>query len=352
MNTRKSSLKNRTALAKNRMALAAAIAAAVGALAPAPYASASDRAPLHDAQVVTHVRTAAAFDFAAGESPENITVGPDGSVTLSMLGIPVGKAPELVRVAPSGERTVLVTGHAGDAFAGNALDDRGNVYYNVFSTDASRSGVWKLAPGGSPVRLAGLPEGALPNGLAIDPSGRALYVADSVKATVWSVPASGGTATAWLAGDALAMDGSSPTSYGANGLRFHDGAVWISNQSRGTLLRAPVAADGSAGPIRTVTTKVPGIDDFTFLNGRSDVVFAALHATNEIALVRPDGTAETVLTAADGIASPTATAVRGDRLYITDSSLDQTPHVPKLQEGRIDLSALSALSALFGRGAS
>jgi hypothetical protein len=35
---------------------------------------------------VTDVRTAATFDYAAGEIPENITVNPDGSVTLSMLG--------------------------------------------------------------------------------------------------------------------------------------------------------------------------------------------------------------------------------------------------------------------------
>ncbi|WP_262699510.1 MULTISPECIES: SMP-30/gluconolactonase/LRE family protein [Streptomyces] len=324
---------------KRRLTLAAAIAATAGVLASAPYASAESR-PRHSGQVVTQVKTAAAFDFASGESPENITVNPDGSVTLSMLGISAGKAPELVRVSPSGERTVLVTGHAGDAFTGNARDRWGNVYYNVFSSDVSRSGVWKLAPGGTPERLAGLPAGAFPNGLAIDPSGRTLYVADSVKATIWSVPASDGTAAAWLTGDALAIDGSSSRSYGANGLRFHNGAVWISNLSKGTLLRVPVAADGSAGPIRTVTTGVWGIDDFNFLNRRSDVVFAALHATNEIAVLYPDGTKKTVLTAEDGIASLTATAVRGDRLYITDSSLDQTPHEPKLQQGKINFFAL------------
>ncbi|MER7789672.1 hypothetical protein [Streptomyces sp. NPDC097640] len=40
------------------------------------------------------------------------------------------------------------------------------------------------------------------------------------------------------------------------------------------------SANGSAGSFHVVTTGVVGIDDFNFLNRRSDVVFAALHATN------------------------------------------------------------------------
>jgi hypothetical protein len=31
---------------------------------------------------------------------------------------------------------------------------------------------------------------------------------------------------------------------------------------------------------------------------------------------------------------------RGTRLYITDSTLNQNPHLPKLQEGMINLPAL------------
>ncbi|MFJ8026773.1 SMP-30/gluconolactonase/LRE family protein [Streptomyces sp. NPDC096311] len=328
-----------------RLTVAAAIAATAGVLTTAPRASAETPADHHN-QVVTQVKTAAAFDFAAGDSPENITVNPDGSLTLSMLGISAGKAPELVRISEPGQRTVLVTGHAGDAITGNTRDHDGTVYYNVLSSDASRSGVWKLAPGGIPERVAALPVGTFPNGLAIDPSGHTLYVADSYKGTVWSAPASGGPATAWLTGAALAPDTSSARPLGANGLRFHNGALWVSNLSKGTLLRVPVNADGTAGRIHVVTTGVVGIDDFNFLNRRSDVVFAALHASNQIAVVYPDGAKRIVLTKADGIAAPTATAVRGNRLYITDSGMDEAPHDPKLQEGKIDF------RALFGDAAS
>jgi hypothetical protein len=41
----------------------------------------------------------------------------------------------------------------------------------------------------------------------------------------------------------------------------------------------------------------------------------------------------------DGLASPSATAVRGDRLYITDGGVAE-PHDAKLQIGRINVAAL------------
>jgi hypothetical protein len=65
---------------KRNVGIAVAVTATAAVLGSAPSASAGT------VSVVTHVRTAAAFDYAAGEIPENITVNPDGSVTLSLLG--------------------------------------------------------------------------------------------------------------------------------------------------------------------------------------------------------------------------------------------------------------------------
>ncbi|SOD71784.1 hypothetical protein SAMN06272781_2845 [Streptomyces sp. 1222.2] len=316
----------------------AAISATAAVIVSAPYASAetghADARP-----AVTHVKTVAAFDFATGDVPENITVAPDNSLTVSMVGTPAGERPALVRIAPSGHRTVLVTGQKGDGITGNTRGHDGTVYYNVWSSDASRNGVWKLPPGGTPHHIAALPAGGVPNGLAIDPAGRTLYVADSQMGTVWAVPVSGGPATAWLADPALAIKASAPVPYGANGLRFHNGAVWVSNLSKGTLLRIPVTATGAPGRVHTVASGLTGIDDFNFLSDHSNVVFAALNTQNQIAVVYPNGTTRTVLTASDGLASPTATAVRGKRLYITDGGLNE-PHDAQVQSGKIDLGAL------------
>jgi hypothetical protein len=40
----------------------------------------------------------AACDYAAGQQPENVTVTPDGSLTVSMLGFLNSQPPELLRM--------------------------------------------------------------------------------------------------------------------------------------------------------------------------------------------------------------------------------------------------------------
>lgn len=323
-----------------RFHLAAAAAAMGAVLVSAPSASAAGE-HAHARPDVTHVKTVAAFDFSTGDAPENITVNPDGSLTLSMLGSFAGKRPKLVRLSAAGHhRTVLVTGTLGDTFTGNTRGGDGTIYFNVWSSDPSRAGVWKLPAGGhTPYRIAALPADGLPNGLAIDPSGRTLYVSDSLKGTIWAVPTAGGQAIPWLTDQALAPVPGAAQAFGANGLRFHNGAVWVSNFNAGTLMRVPVTPSGAPGPIHQVTSGAVGMDDFSFLTDRSDVVLAAVNGANQVDVVYPNGTKVTVLTAADGLASPTATAVHGTTLYITDAGV-QEPHHAKLQSARINRAAV------------
>ncbi|WP_326686915.1 hypothetical protein OIE63_06995 [Streptomyces sp. NBC_01795] len=322
-----------------RFARVAAIPALAAVLVTTPSASATTGKE-GTQPVITQVKTAASFDFAAGDSPENINVNPDRSLTVSMLGVPANKPPKLVRITASGQRTTLVTGHLGDQITGNTRGSDGTVYYNVDSDDASRNGTWKLPPHGHPQRLAALPDG-LPNGLAIDTAGRTLYAADSYNGTVWAVPTSGGPAKTWQSGPALAADPDGSLPLGVNGVRFHKGAVWVSNYSQGTLLRIPVTAHGNPGRVHTVADDIPDFDDFAFLNNRSDIVFAAQNdPTDRVTVVRPNGTTQTALTADDGLASPTTTAVSGNQLYIADAGFE-APHDAKLQSGTISLKALN-----------
>lgn len=114
--------------------------------------------------------------------------------------------------------------------------------------------------------------------------------------------------------------------------------------------RTPVTGTGAAGPIRLVAGGLPNIDNVSFLTSRSDVVFVAQNGSSSrngpdrIGVVYPNGTYKAVLTAADGLASPSATAVRGDRLYITNGGVPE-PHDAKLQIGRINFVALLANAA-------
>ncbi|MFF0087465.1 SMP-30/gluconolactonase/LRE family protein [Streptomyces canus] len=339
---------------RRNVGIALAVTATAAVLVSAPSASAWTGGS-YGGSVVTDVRTAARFDFAAGEVPENITANPDGSVTLSMLGSCAvcerTHGPELMRISPSGERTVLVTGQVGEAISGNARGSDGTVYYALWAPgNAARNGVYKLLPDGTPQRVAALPADSGPNGLAVDPATGTLYIADSLKGIIWSVPVSGGSATPWLTDAALAPVPTEALPIGANGLRFHNGALWVSNFNKGTLLRVPITPAGAPGPIRQVAGGLPNIDDISFLTPRSDIVFAAQNGSSSnngpdrVVVIYPNGTYKAVLTSADGLASPSATAVRGDRLYITDGGVPE-PHDAKLQTARINFPALLAHAA-------
>ncbi len=148
-----------------------------------------------------------------------------------------------------------------------------------------------------------------------------LYVADSVLGTVWRVPKEGGEPTAWATGTELDPVPASEGGFGVgvNGLKIHDGAVWVSNTDRSSLLRIPVRGNGSAGPIQTRATGLTGIDDFAF-TGRGDTVLAALIMSNQVALVRPNGSHSAVLTRQDGLSNPTSVAVRHETVYVPSAA--------------------------------
>jgi hypothetical protein len=132
---------------------------------------------------------------------------------------------------------------------------------------------------------------------------------------VWKVSLRSGTASVWAQGAAL-QPLNSP-GFGANGIKVHDGAVWVSNTDQGTLLRIPIGAHGTAGAVTTVAQGLPAIDDFAF---SGDTVVAAQNFVSEVSLVHPDGTHQTVLTSTDGLSNPTSIAVRGSTVYVASGA--------------------------------
>ncbi|WOP38676.1 hypothetical protein RKE32_35415 [Streptomyces sp. Li-HN-5-13] len=264
-------------------------------------------------------RIAAHFSLAAAQQPENITLDGDGSAYLTF-----SFARQIARVTPSGRTHVLATLPApakastpnlGKAFVGGiARADDGTLYVTYATGTADLTGVWAVRPGGRPHRIAALPADGLPNGLALDPRTARLYVTDSVHGVIYRLPAHGGKATVWADDEAL-----KPSTFaGANGLKLHHGAVWATNLDKGTVLRIPVTARGTAGPLQVRATGMPSIDDFAF-TGHGDTLLAA-RDNNEVDLVRPDGTHTTVLTAADGLQTPTSVAVHGNTVYVPSAA--------------------------------
>ncbi|MFF8909587.1 SMP-30/gluconolactonase/LRE family protein [Streptomyces olivaceoviridis] len=308
------------------LATAVVAALAVTATGPATAAPASTTS----AGPAAPTRFFAHLDVSGGQRPENITLEPGGSAVVTFA-----YNRQVARITPDGRVHVLatlpeppagsVTPALTSPFLGGIVRAHDGTLYFLYATGSSDlTGLWRLRPGGAPHRIAALPADGLPNGLALDEHGGLLYAADSVLGTVWRVPLTGGTATAWSTAPELAADGF----LGANGIKVHGGAVWVSNLDRGTVLRIPVTRHGAAGPVSTRATGLVDIDDFAF-TGRGDTLLAAINKDNEVARVEPGGRHTVVLTAADGLEGPTSLAVRGRTAYVASAAYftDEDPNL-------------------------
>ncbi|MFD4599506.1 hypothetical protein ACFWPQ_15915 [Streptomyces sp. NPDC058464] len=312
-----------------RRAVAAPAAVAIGLLAAVPAAS--------DEPVLSRPHTVAYFDLTRGQTPESVVAERGGTVDVSFA-----YARQVVKVTRERRVRVLATlpdeNNPRTPLVGSAVThglaraQDGTLYVN-YATGTGLTGVWRIpAGGGTPEQIGRLPADGLPDGLALDEKHGVLYAADSALGTVWRIPASGGTATAWATGTAL-TGLPSATGFGVNGIKVHKDAVWVTNTDRGTLLRIPVGADGSAGPAETRATGLTGVDDFVF-PGHSDLVLAALNPSNEVVLVGPDGGHSTVLSVQEGLSNPTSLAVRDRDVFVASAGY-LTQRDPNLVKARL-----------------
>jgi hypothetical protein len=317
-----------------RRLLVAGVAGVMLLGVPAPAGAAS--------RLVSDPRIVARFDFSRGQTPENVALEPDGSADITLA-----VAAQVAQVSRSGEVRVLaqlphpargaacpVLGPLLGATAlavGIARDHGGNLYVALCTGSPDLQGIWRISRSGSMARVAALPADGIPNGLALDERRGVIYVADSLLGTIWRMSVATGAVSVWASGAQLAPDGG----LGANGLKLHGGAIWVSNTQLGTLLRIPVTHDGSAGPIQTEATGLSGIDDFAFTGrGNRAPILAAINRTSRVVLIQRDGSQQTVLTAADGLSNPSAIAICDRTAYVLNAAyLTQT--APSLMIARL-----------------
>jgi hypothetical protein len=318
------------------------VVAAGTAFGAAACASAEPAAPMETRapaglSELADVRVLAEFDKAAGQNAESIALEPGGGAVIGMIS-----ARQVVRVRGNGGTEVLATmpvpaGGGGTTpvvgtpqVTGVACDQGGAVFFLYSAGQGGLTGIWRLAPESTePELIVSMPADTMPNALLIDQPRDRFLVTDSTGGRVWEAPLSGGEPSVWSADPTLAPSGF----FGANGLKLHAGAVWVSNYDLGTIVRIPVEQSGAAGPVAVHATGLAGIDDFDF-TGRGDQILAALNDTSELVGVAADGTHRVLLDGDDGLQGTTAVVVREDTAFISNGALREGDR-PALRVARL-----------------
>ncbi|NJM07168.1 hypothetical protein HC891_14770 [Candidatus Gracilibacteria bacterium] len=253
--------------------------------------------------------------FTAGTFLEGVLAAPDGSLYLSGG---TGEEGTIWRYV-DGSATPLVSR---PGFFGTLARNQAGVLYATYRSGRASDPAaqqWQVVTVGTDTTIrvvTDFPQGAQPNGMAFDAQDQ-LYVADSALGRIWRLTPDAATPEVWLE-SALLMPQSLPGIPGANGLRWWQNALYVTNSSTGDLVRVPLAADRRAGTPTVVARGVTG-DDFAF--DASGNAFITTHPYNVLVEVAPDGTKTTVGTAASGMVGATSAAVRREvdgtqRLYV------------------------------------
>jgi hypothetical protein len=148
---------------------------------------------------------------------------------------------------------------------------------------------------GSQHEYAKFPEGAIPNYAAWGPD-FSLYVTDYAQAVLWRIPPGGGTPERWLEDPRL--DGGE---FGTTGLELgaDQRTLYVAvqsqaggaggNPSSGRIFTIPLQPDGKPGEMTQFWESLPaeGPDGFGF--ARSGNIYIALLASNQLAVIDPNG---------------------------------------------------------------
>lgn len=287
-------------------------------------------APAHAESIaISDTTEIAHFDVSALQQPENLALAPDGSIDLTF-----NRSREVGRLNQDDELTILATlpqDTTGSAIvSGIVVMGDGTMYVNYNA--GSQSGIWRIpTDGGTPQQVVAMPAAGWLNGLAYDAQQGALYATDSTLGAVWKISLTDDTASIWAQDTQLQP--STASGKGANGLKVHDGDVWVSNTTLGTLLRIPISQNGAAGTVSVAAQGVTGIDDFAFASDSQ--VVAAQNSLSQASVIDVNsGVHTTALTAADGLSNPTSVAVLGDTVYIASGAYF-TGTDPNLLEGTL-----------------
>ncbi len=219
---------------------------------------------------------------------------------------------EVYRIRPDGQTKVIATipygvennftcDYAGGL--GLAVSEDGDVWVVVLSWLDQSHGVWRVHRNGTAQLAVPLPpaEAGLPNAITFDPEGN-LYITESWGGAIWKA-SPGGAATVWLRHDLLAP--LAAYGFGANGVVYMRGALYVANTDQGTIVKVPLRWDGSPGNPVVIANGLNGPDGVT-ADAFGNLYLVTAYGA-QLVRIRPRGKPESVLAmAAAGVAYPTS----------------------------------------------
>lgn len=255
--------------------------------------------------------------YPSGTFLENLSVGPDGALlftsyldrsvmtwsgsgepsVLTELDVhPVGILSRAADIVVSAHRTSFTEGPAFTATNEILVLDRdGDVLSRVKAPDALfLNGLVELAPD-------------------------VVLVADSLAGRIWRFNPTDGAIDTWIADPLLEVAPDAQDQRpGANGLKVHDGWLYISNSSRGAIYRVRLDGTEPSGSIEDFAATGP-VDDFAFL---SDGTIAAATHGNRLIRVGADGIVSDIMgDGCDGCTSVMPFGPDGDLVVLTTGNL-------------------------------
>ena len=248
----------------------------------------SSQPPAHEEGVEDLCQLTIAHSFGTNYFVENLAVRSSGRILVT-----VHNTNELIEIDPraGGSRRTV---HTFSANLFGIVEVREDIFY-VSSGTIGVLGSFAIYrvnmsdPSSETVsKVVEVPEALFLNGSALlRPTGSVILVVDSILGAIFAIDTNAATVRKWLQHNALMKVTDNPNYPGVNGIKMHNGYIYLSNTEAMTFLRAGITTSGDAvGSVETVYERV-NVDDFAF--DAEGSVYLTSHVFNSVVKIRSNG---------------------------------------------------------------
>jgi sugar lactone lactonase YvrE len=251
--------------------------------------------------------------------PESLTITSDGTLLVGSLG-----TGQVVKFAPGATTHSTFVAPGGDLknASGVFADDAGGLLYvcsvNLADLSAPPSvRTYDLKSGAAKGNYP-FPASAFCNDFGLDGTGN-LYATDSF-GKIYKLAKGGTQLELWNSDPLLAPSQSG--GFGADGIVFDGkGNLYVNTYSDARLLKIPIKADGTAGPVTQIQvgTQLALLDGMRLLDANTLVVVEGVGKLTKLSL---SGTSATATQLAGNLDTPTGVVKFGNYYYVSEGQLD------------------------------